>query len=508
MSKEIIDALKQLETEKNLDPKDIVDALEQALASAYRKNYHIDDEETEVRVEFNNETGDITVLKKEPDEDKEKDVTPKNFGRIAAQTAKQVILQRIREAERSVMFEEYRGREGDIVTGIVQQSDARYTLISLGKVEALLPPNEQVHTERYRHGTRIKAYITEVRKTTKDPQIVVSRSHPGLLRKLFELEVPEITEGFCEIKAVAREPGSRSKIAVHSSDANVDPVGSCVGPRGSRVRMVVGELWGEKIDVVHYDDDMGTYIANALSPAKVKGVNINEEHRAAEVIVPDDQLSLAIGKEGQNARLAAKLTGWRIDIKSDTQMKKEELGEEFDDGEKQDAEKTEAAIEEKEETTEETKDAKDAKAAVKEETVEEKEAEDKAEDKEAAGKADDFKEVKEEATEQEDKKEDVEAEKETKEEKVELAAKDEEQVEKEDKKKTDEKTEEVSEDKKQQEASGEADQKADEVAEDKEAEVKVDIKAEDAKEKADENKEEAEKDNEKEKKEQTEDQSD
>ncbi len=383
MSLELIEALKQLETEKNLDPRDIMDALEQALVSAYRKNYHIDDEEVEVRVNVTEDTGDIRVFKKEPGEEEEKDVTPDNFGRIAAQTAKQVILQRIREAERNQMFEEYRGREGDIVTGIVQQSDARYTLISLGKVEALLPPNEQVPTERYRHGTRLKAYITEVRKTTKDPQIVVSRSHPGLLRKLFELEVPEITEGFCEIKAVAREPGSRSKIAVHSSDSNVDPVGSCVGPRGSRVRMVVGELWGEKIDVVHYDDDIGVFVANALSPAKVNGVNIKDEELSAEVIVPDDQLSLAIGKEGQNARLAAKLTGWRIDIKSETQAKKEELGEGLDQAEEELAvEKDKSGATEGEEK-EQAKDEKEESAEVapeQEEPAEEKDKEEKVEE--------------------------------------------------------------------------------------------------------------------------------
>lgn len=348
MSKELVEALKQLQREKNMDPKDLVDALEQALVSAYRKNYHIE-EETEIRVTVDYETGDIKVFAKEEGKE-EKDVTPENFGRIAAQTAKQVILQRLREAERGAMYEEYRGREGDIVTGIVQQSDARYTLISLGKVEALLPPNEQVQTERYRHGTRLKAYITEVRKTTKDPQIVVSRSHPGLLKRLFELEVPELTEGFCEIKSVAREAGSRSKIAVWSSDPNVDPVGACVGPRGSRVRMVVGELWGEKIDVVHFSEDPSELIANALSPAKVKEVKIDEEEKSAEVIVPDDQLSLAIGKEGQNARLAAKLTSWRIDIKSESQAEgkepiEEARGEEQEVSEKVEEEQKESGVE-------------------------------------------------------------------------------------------------------------------------------------------------------------------
>ena len=401
MSKELIEALKQLEAEKNLEPGDVVDALEQALVSAFRKNYRIDDEEVEVRVSVSHDTGDIRVFKKEPGEDEEKDVTPDNFGRIAAQTAKQVILQRIREAERGQMFEEYRGREGDIVTGIVQQSDARYTLISLGKVEALLPPNEQVPTERYRHGTRLKAYITEVRKTTKDPQIVVSRSHPGLLRKLFELEVPEITEGFCEIKAVAREPGSRSKIAVHSSDSNVDPVGSCVGPRGSRVRMVVGELWGEKIDVVHYDDDIGVFVANALSPAKVTGVNIKDEELSAEVTVPDDQLSLAIGKEGQNARLAAKLTGWRIDIKSETQSKKEELGEGLDEAEEElavEEDKDEAVESEEKEQAKDEKEEKEESTEVapkQEEPVEEKEPD--ADEESSEKKAEEVKETEEQA---------------------------------------------------------------------------------------------------------------
>lgn len=320
---EITEALEQLKREKNIDPEEIIETLQEALIAAYRKNYHVE-EEIVIRVEVDLNTGEIRVFSKEEDE-KEKDVTPQNFGRIVAQTAKQVILQRIREAEREMMYEEYQGREGDIVTGIIQQSDPRYILISLGKVEALLPPNEQVPTERYRHGTRLKAYIVEVRKTTKDPQIVVSRSHRGLLKRLFELEVPEITDGFVEIKSVAREPGSRSKIAVWANDPNVDPVGSCVGPRGSRVRMVVGELWGEKIDVVHYSEDPAVYVANALSPAKVKEVIVDEEQYSAEVIVPDAQLSLAIGKEGQNARLAAKLTGWRIDIKSESQA---QVGEE------------------------------------------------------------------------------------------------------------------------------------------------------------------------------------
>ena len=232
--------------------------------------------------------------------------------------------QRIREAERELKYEEYAGREGDIVTGIIQQSDSRYTLLDLGRVEALLPQAEQVPYERPEPGARLKAYIVEVRRTAKGPQIVVSRTHPGLIKRLFELEVPEIADGVVEIKACAREPGHRTKIAVWSNDHNVDPVGACVGARGARVRMVVNELRGEKIDIVPFSDDPADFVMKALSPAKVKEVRIDEDTGTAEVIVPDYQLSLAIGKEGQNARLAARLTGWRVDIKSETQLADEE----------------------------------------------------------------------------------------------------------------------------------------------------------------------------------------
>ncbi len=327
MNKELIAALKQLEREKKMDPGAILETLEVALAAVFKKNF---DEDADVRVKINPETGEPKILLVTTDEDgnetfTEQKTSSADFGRIAAQTAKQVILQRIREAEREMMFNEYAGREGDIVTGIVQQSDQRYTLVNLGRVEALLPITEQVPSERYDHGMRLKAYIVEVRKTIKEPQIIVSRSHPGLLRRLFELEVPEIYDGFVEIKSVAREPGYRSKIAVLSSESGVDPVGACVGPKGSRVRMVVSELRGEKIDVVQYNEDPKQYVSNALSPAKVKEVKINEEKKTAVVIVPDSQLSLAIGKEGQNARLAAKLSGWRIDIKSETQVAEELL---------------------------------------------------------------------------------------------------------------------------------------------------------------------------------------
>jgi N utilization substance protein A len=272
---------------------------------------------------------DIRVYAQEIDEDGEPygpelDVTPKDFGRIAAQTARQVMTQRIREAERELRYEEYAGREGDIVTGTVQQGDSRYTLLSLGPVEALLPQAEQVPHERPEPNSRLKAYIVEVRRTSKGPQIVVSRTHPGLILELFKLEVPEIADGIVEIKACAREPGHRTKIAVWSNDPNVDPVGACVGARGARVRQVVNELRGEKIDIVPFSDDPYEFVAKALSPAKVKEVRIDENTGVAEVIVPDYQLSLAIGKEGQNARLAARLTGWRVDIKSETQLVEEE----------------------------------------------------------------------------------------------------------------------------------------------------------------------------------------
>lgn len=322
MNGELIEALKQLEREKQIAPDTVLDALKTSLAAAYNRNFGTQ----EIRVDIDPESGQISVysqewIEKEGAEPEliEEEITPDNFGRIAAQTAKQVILQRIREAERENMYQEYIDREGDIVTGIVEQSDQRYTLVNLGRVEALLPPTEQVPTERYDHGTRIKTYIVEVRRTTKEPQIIVSRTHPSLLRRLFELEVPEIYEGYVDIKSVAREPGYRSKIAVASRDASIDPVGACVGPKGSRVRMVVSELRGEKIDVVEWNEDPAQFVASALSPARVKSVSVNEVDHTAEVIVPDNQLSLAIGKEGQNARLAAKLTGWRIDIKSESQ---------------------------------------------------------------------------------------------------------------------------------------------------------------------------------------------
>jgi transcription termination/antitermination protein NusA len=325
VSIDFLDALQQIAKDKGISVETLLDALANALVAAYKR---LPNAAEEAVVTIDPDTGEIRVYGQELDEDgnvvREWDDTPKDFGRIAAQTAKQVMTQRIREAERDLKYEEYAGREGDIVTGIIQQSDNRYTLLDLGKVEALLPQAEQVPYERYEHGARLKAYIVEVRKTTKGPQIVVSRTHPGLIKRLFELEVPEISSGVVEIKAAAREPGHRTKIAVWSNDNNVDPVGACVGARGARVRMVTNELRGEKVDIVPFSDEPREFVMRALQPAKVKEVHLDESTGTATVIVHDFQLSLAIGKEGQNARLAARLTGWRIDIKSETQMAEEQ----------------------------------------------------------------------------------------------------------------------------------------------------------------------------------------
>lgn len=323
-----LDALRLIEREKGISFASVVEALEQALAAAYKRSpQSVADE---ARVSIDRKTGEFTVYAQEVErfDDTEEykvlrewEATPPDFGRIAAQTAKQVILQRLRDAEREVTYGEYSGREGNLVTAIVQQADPRYVLLDLGKgVEALLPQAEQVPGERYDHGSRVKAYIVEVRRSPRGPQIICSRTHPNLILRLFELEVPEILDGTVEIKQVAREAGHRSKIAVASNDPNVDPRGACVGPKGARVRMVVNELRGEKVDIIEWSPDAEAFVANALSPAKVKNVVINTETQTAAVTVPDFQLSLAIGKEGQNARLAARLTGWRIDIKSESQL--------------------------------------------------------------------------------------------------------------------------------------------------------------------------------------------
>ncbi len=344
MNAEMIAALRELEREKGVAFETILSGLEEAMASAYKAHWKQEhpegnDEFVGFRAVIDPETGDLRMWQQELEEvdtppvegsdepglemkvisEAEVEVTDDFKGRIGAQTAKQVIFQKLRDAEREMTYEEFAGREGDVVTGIVQQQERRYTLLDLGKVEALLPQGEQVPSEPLRHGERLKAFITEVRRGTKGPQIVVSRTHPGLLKALFALEVPEINEGIVEIMAVAREPGHRSKIAVASNEPAVDPVGACVGPKGSRVRMVVNELRGEKIDVVPWSDESASFVANALQPAKVKEVTVNPETQTALVIVPDYQLSLAIGREGQNARLAARLTGWRIDIKSESQ---------------------------------------------------------------------------------------------------------------------------------------------------------------------------------------------
>jgi N utilization substance protein A len=367
VNREIIEAIKQIEREKGISSETLLVALEDALLAAYKKTPGAAEF---ARVEIDRDTGEMRVMQLVPvegeelrtlpqpepeipegvdpedveppaplidwdaygpDEIRAVDVTTDNFGRIAAQTAKQVILQRIREAEREMMYEEYVDRVGDVVTGIVQQSDQRYTLVDLGRVEALLPASEQVQGEYYSHGSRVKAVIVDVRSSSKGPQVIVSRRSDDLIKRLFELEVPEVADGLVEIRGVAREPGWRSKIAVISKVQGVDPVGACVGPRGSRVRMVVSELRGEKIDIIPFNDEPARFVAKALAPARVREVLVEDEARQATVVVPDDQLSLAIGKDGMNARLAARLTGWRIDIKSESTFARDEADSEFGD---------------------------------------------------------------------------------------------------------------------------------------------------------------------------------
>ncbi len=342
MNKEFIEAIEALEKEKDISKDILIEAIESALVSAYKKNYGTSQN---VRVNIDREEGDIDVfMRKDVVEEVEDDmveisledaleidpryevgdvveyqVTPRDFGRIAAQTAKQVVVQRIREAERGMIFDDYITRQGEIITGTVQRISNETLFVNMGKAEGILAATERVPGEKYAINDRIKVYIMDVKKTTKGPQVFLSRSHPGLVKRLFELEVPEIEEGIVEIKSIAREAGSRTKIAVYTEDENVDPVGACVGTRGSRVQNIVDELFGEKIDIITWSEDPEELISNVLSPAKVEKVMIDEEEKAATVIVPDYQLSLAIGKEGQNVRLAAKLCGWKIDIKSHTQ---------------------------------------------------------------------------------------------------------------------------------------------------------------------------------------------
>ena len=380
MTKEILEGVKLVEKEKGIEPGTLLAAIEDALLAAYRK---MPDARHPVRVDLDRDTGDFTAwtvtedawqeyleahphhqvlaeapvveidpaapvedATEEPEPEIEwdwftetvlVDVTPDNFSRIAGQTAKQVLRQRINEAERSMMYEEYADRVGEIVTGIVQQDDHRYAFVDLGRMEAILPGSEKVPGERYEQGSRIKAVIIEVRSEGKGPQVVLSRRSDELIRQLFELEVPEIADGLVNIRAVAREPGYRAKIAVESRAQGVDPVGACVGPRGSRVRMVVAELRGEKIDIIPWNDEPARFVAKALAPARVREVLVDDENEQATVIVPDDQLALAIGREGQNARLATRLTGWRIDIKSESEFAEEEAEIAFSGGEGDDA---------------------------------------------------------------------------------------------------------------------------------------------------------------------------
>ena len=349
---EFINALNQIEKEKGIDKEVIFEAIETSLVSACKKNFGTSQN---IKVVINRETGDVACYaQKEVVEEVEDDmlqisledarninpyfiigdiidieVTPKNFGRISAQTAKQVVVQKFREAEREILYNQYITKEKDIMTGIVQRQERKNVIVQLGKIDAILTPNEQIPTEKYNFMDRMKVYILEVKQSTKGPQIYVSRTHPELVKRLFEQEVPEVYDGTVEIKSIAREAGSRTKIAVYTKDKNVDALGACVGQNGYRVNVIVNELQGEKIDVINWSEDPKEFIEAALSPSKVLAVAINEQDQIAKIVVPDHQLSLAIGKEGQNARLSAKLTGWRIDIKSETQARETNfLGEE------------------------------------------------------------------------------------------------------------------------------------------------------------------------------------
>lgn len=346
MNAEFMEALNAIEKERGISKDILIDAFESALIAAYKRNYGTTGN---VRAVVDRDTGEVQVFASKTVVEQVEDVhaeislekartinslyevgdvleeeaNPRSFGRIAAQTAKQVVVQRIREAERGVIFDEYVEKENEILTAIVQRVEKGGVYVELGKTDGLIAMNETIPGEEYNNNDRIKVYVLEVRKTNKGPQVLVSRTHPGLVKRLFELEVPEIQTGVVQVKSIAREAGFRTKVAVYSSDPQVDAVGACVGQRGIRVERIVNELHNEKIDIIEWDSDPAVYIAKALSPAKVLMVYINETEKAAKVIVPDNQLSLAIGKEGQNARLAAKLTGWKIDVKSQTQMEEE-----------------------------------------------------------------------------------------------------------------------------------------------------------------------------------------
>ncbi len=343
--KELIEAMDELEKERGIKKDYLIESLEGALVSAYKKNF---DSVDNVKVTINQETGDVHIYsvrevveksedplleisideakqinpKAEIGETVDLEIVPKDFGRIAAQTAKQVVVQKIREAERDIVYNEYHDKTGEIVTGIIQKVDENLVVLDLGKLEGIMTAKEQIPTEHYKVNDKIRGYVVSVKKEVKgNPQVVVSRSHPDFVRKLFEFEIPEIYEGLIEIKSVSRDPGSRSKVAVYSKNENIDPVGSCVGQKGVRIQNIINELHGEKIDVIEWNEDPAIYIAAALLPAQVMAVDANDEEKFAQVIVPDDQLSLAIGKSGQNARLAAKLTNWKIDIKSESQFR-------------------------------------------------------------------------------------------------------------------------------------------------------------------------------------------
>lgn len=387
--KEIIAVMDELEKERGISKDYLVSALEEALVKAYKQNFDADENTENVKVTIDKVTGEMHVYSARevveelpvPEleislEDARKidknynvgdivniEIKPKDFGRIAAQKAKQVVVQKIREAEKEMIFTEFNDKKGEIVSGLIQKADGRIVVMDLGKLEGVMPLKEQIPTETYRVNDKVRGYVLEVEKGLKGtPQVIVSRSHPDFVRKLFEFEIPEIYEGLIEIKSISRDPGSRSKIAVYSRDENIDPVGSCVGQKGVRIQNIINELHGEKIDVIEWNEDPAIYISAALLPAQVMAVDVREEEKFAQVIVPDDQLSLAIGKSGQNARLAARLTNWKIDIKSESQIREILLSQASEENKEEEVDKKEDANEVVEENVEE----------IKEEVVEEK----------------------------------------------------------------------------------------------------------------------------------------
>ncbi len=382
--KELVSAMDELEKERGIKKEYLIESLESALVTAYKKNF---DSEDNVKVNINGDTGEIHVYSVMEVVEKSEDplleislekakkinpdvkigdtvdieIMPKDFGRIAAQTAKQVVVQKIREVERELIFNEYNDKKGEIVSGLIQKADTGTLVIDLGKLEGVMPLKEQIPTEHYKVNDKIKGYVMSVEKGNKGaPQVIVSRSHPNFVKRLFELEIPEIYEGLIEIKSVSREAGYRSKVAVYSKNENIDPVGSCVGQKGVRIQNIINELNGEKIDVIEWSEEPSIYIAASLLPAQVMAVDVKEDEKFAQVIVPDDQLSLAIGKSGQNARLAARLTNWKIDIKSESQIR-DIIAENMKNEENEEVENTETA-EEVEEISEEVKEEKPKKA--------------------------------------------------------------------------------------------------------------------------------------------------